>query len=387
MMNDEERPSVSVRQRAAAINRNLIEEQRKSQKTINKRGSGSVVRAPWRSVGAIANTSLQPRGPVQPSTTRMNFQPQSRRSRIADALSDHNNSKSNRKNEISKNKMSWGSAAASSVREGSSGTAMLPRRPTSATTAQQINLKMGKRQLSSNDCDEDSLFSSKHRKTTAESSVPRREQKQQYHRVIEEQQQPRLSSTTHRHHSHQHHYAVTASALSKQRSPSINSAASSSHPILYDDQIANLYARYTQWQWITLDADESTDRQRMEEENRLFAMYDLLWELRRNHGSDSPTVIQIADRLKEFSTLYEELQDTIQGGGVGSLKLSDDLIQKLKDILHDLRASARDLDNGLEADQQLNELETDFRALEECQRIIGSVAQVEAENQSLSAIL
>ncbi|KAI8141764.1 hypothetical protein BJV82DRAFT_617441 [Fennellomyces sp. T-0311] len=164
-----------------------------------------------------------------------------------------------------------------------------------------------------------------------------------------------------------------------ERSASVGSSSSvlSYSPILHDDNLANSYAQYLQWRMITIEADESTDRKRMEEENRLWAIYDSLWELRENYGSDNPVIVQIGDRLKQFSTMHEQLEDMLEG--MGTMKSSDGLVQNLQSILDEIHTSARDL-GGVA-------LETEFRALENCRRIMSSVAQVEAENQSLSAML
>ncbi|KAG2225223.1 hypothetical protein INT45_009552 [Circinella minor] len=384
-MNDEEIPPVSVRQRAAAINRSLKEEQNKFQNSINKKASDytTKARAPWRSVGVNAKSSLPLHRPVLPSSTRPTSSlntslPQRKVDRT------HNDNINSKRNSNIHSKMPYRPTAiitTATTNTGMNTTATkLPRRgtfvsstaapTTTKTSTTEISSKLGKRQLP--ETNDEHVHFNKYQK------VP----------ITNEHRLSRGSSSL-------NHYATTATTKStfaekQRRSPSISGssvASTTSFPIHYDDKVANLYAQYMQWQLITLDADESTDRRRIEEENRLWGIYNILWELRQNHDKDDPTVIKINNRLKEFSIVYEQFQDIIQGG-TGTLKLSDGLIQNLINIIQDLRLNTRDLLNKTgRIETNLDELETDIRALEECYQIITSVAQLEAENQSLSAIL
>ncbi|KAI9272819.1 hypothetical protein BDA99DRAFT_499295 [Phascolomyces articulosus] len=391
-MNEEERPIVSVRQRAAAINRTVIEEQQRSRHTIKKAGSGLIaVRKPWRSVGTNANTTTLSRRPVlPPSSTTLRSHHQK--------LDLHNDTVEKRRaSNINNNTNASTTSSRLSYRPmttvTTATTSRLPQRRTAATTTTaQVNhpLRLGKRELSNNERDE-LVYTMKQRKMTMHENQP---QQPSRHRV-----QIERSSLKGSRHSH---YQTTP----RQRPSSIaststtNSTVSTSlHPVLHDDTIANTYTKYIQWQFVTLDADESIDRQKMEEENRLWAMYDILWELRQHYhhhqeeGEDDtkdPIISMIDDRLKEFSYMYEQLQDTVQGDGAGTLKLSDSLIQNLLTLLQEVRTYTRDLLNkmdGVMMESKLDELETDIHAIQECQRIMNSVAQVEAENQSLSALL
>ncbi|KAI7859497.1 hypothetical protein BDC45DRAFT_496204 [Circinella umbellata] len=386
-MNDEEIPPVSVRQRAAAINRKLKEEQNKFQNSINKKGSDHTTKArvPWRSVGVNAKSTLPLRRPVLPSSTRPSSS--SLNTSLPQRKIDHtyNDNIPSKRNSNIHSKMPYRPTSiittTTTTDTGLNTTATkLPRRntfvsstgapTTTKTSTTEISSKLGKRQLP--ETNDEPVHVNKYQK------VP----------ITSEHRLSRDSSLL-------NHHTTTAATKStfaeKQRRSSIISgssvASTTNLPIHYDDKVANLYAQYMQWQLITLDADESTDRRRIEEENRLWGIYNILWELRQNHDKDDPTVIKMGNLLQEFSIVYEQFQDIIQGGA-GTLKLSDGLIQNLLNIIQGLRLNTRDLLNKTgRMEANLDELETDIRALEECYQIITSVAQLEAENQSLSAIL
>ena len=211
-----------------------------------------------------ANSTLPLRRPVLPSSTRPSSSsldtalPQQK---IGHLYNDNINSK--RTSNIY-NKMPYRPTSTITTATTATGmsttTTKLPRRgtfmsstaiPRTKAAATQISPKLGKRQLSATN--DEHFYFNKYQK------IP----------IINEHKLSRTSSSLH------HHTTTTTTkstfAERQQRSPSINSNSSSvitttNYPIHYDDKVANLYAQYMQWQLITLDADESTDRRKIEEE-------------------------------------------------------------------------------------------------------------------------